>query len=777
MNAPPPPPTGTARRGAHAAVRHDSAVGHVTGRAVYLDDMPLPPNTLEAALVLSTHPHARLRGIDLSAALAVPGVVAAITADDIPGRNDIGPILRDEPALAAGVAEYAGHPIAAVAADTLEAAREGAARVVVDYEPLPTVLTVEEALEHKLYVAPPQIMTRGDPDAALVAAPIRLSGEVRCGGQDHFYLEGQIAIAIPGEDRDMQVYSSTQHPTEVQHGVAHLLGLPFNQVTVEVRRMGGAFGGKESQATIIAGIAAVLAAKSGRPVKLRLARDDDMLATGKRHPFLIRYDVGIDAEGRILALDMMLAADAGNIADLTPPVVTRALCHVDNCYWLPHVRVTGLACKTHKVSNTAFRGFGGPQGMLAIEALVDDVARHLRLPADTVRARNFYGVGRNNVTPYGMTVEDNIIERVTGELARAVDLPGWRAAVDAFNAKSPVVKKGLATVPVKFGISFNLPTLNQAGALVHVYTDGSVHLNHGGTEMGQGLFVKVAQVVAEAFSIDVSMIRISATSTGKVPNTSATAASSGSDLNGMAALNAAQTIRGRMAEVMAERFAVPVEEIAFDDGRVFARNESLAFGELAQLCWSRRVSLSSTGFYRTPKIHWDAATCTGRPFFYFTYGAAAAEVAIDTLTGELRVLRAELLQDCGASLNPAIDLGQIEGAFVQGMGWLTSEELWWDPSGALRTHGPSTYKIPGSRDVPPVFNARLLADAPNREATVFRSKAVGEPPLMLALSVWLAIRDAVASVGPVGAKVELDAPATPTRVLAAVERIRVCEIL
>jgi len=769
MNAPGPT---APRRGAHASVRHDSAAGHVTGRAVYLDDMPLPPDTLEAALVLSRHPHARIRGIDLAAALAVPGVVAAVTAADIPGVNDIGPILKGEPALADGLAEYAGQPLAAIAAASLEAARAAAALVAVDYEELPAVLSVEQALAAGLFVASPQVMVRGDPDAALDFAPLRLSGELRCGGQDHFYLEGQIAIAVPGEDRDMLVYSSTQHPTEVQHGVAHLLGLPFNQVTVEVRRMGGAFGGKESQATIIAGIAAVLAARARRPVKLRLPRDDDMLATGKRHPFLIRWDAGVDAEGRMLALDLVLAADAGNVADLTPAVVTRALCHADNCYWIPDIRVTGLSCKTHKVSNTAFRGFGGPQGMLAIEAVLDAVARRLRLPLDTVRARNFYGTDSRNVTPYGMVVEDNIIERVTAELARTVDLPGWRAEVDAFNAGSAVVKKGLATVPVKFGISFNLPTLNQAGALVHVYTDGSVHLNHGGTEMGQGLFVKVAQVVAEAFAIDVGMVRVSATNTAKVPNTSATAASAGSDLNGMAALNAAETIRGRMAEVMAAEHGVPVEEVSFDDGRAFARNRNCSFGELAQLCWSRRVSLSATGFYRTPKIHWDQATCTGRPFFYFTYGAAAAEVAVDTLTGELRVLRAELLQDCGASLNPAIDLGQIEGAFVQGMGWLTSEELWWDAGGQLRTHGPSTYKIPGSRDVPPVFRARLLENAPNREATVFRSKAVGEPPLMLALSVWLAIRDAVASVGAPGAAVELDAPATPSRVLAAVRRIR-----
>jgi xanthine dehydrogenase large subunit len=615
-------------------------------------------------------------------------------------------------------------------------------------------------------------MVRGEVEPALAGSPQRLSGELRCGGQDHFYLEGQIALAVPGEDADMEIWSSTQHPTEVQHGVAHLLGLPFNAVTVEVRRMGGAFGGKESQATIIAGIAAVLAFKARRPVKLRLPRDDDMRATGKRHPFLIRYDVGFDGEGRILALDLTLAADGGSVADHTPAVLTRALCHADNCYFLPNVRFRGLPCKTNTVSNTAFRGYGGPQGMLAIETVIEAVARQLGLPVHTVRRRNFYGIGRNDVTPYGMTVEDNIIERVVDELDRAVGLAAWRRDVANFNRQSPVVKKGLATMPIKFGISFNRPALNQAGALVHVYTDGSVVLNHGGTEMGQGLFIKVAQVVAEVFAIDLDHVRVSATSTAKVPNTSATAASSGSDLNGMAALHAAEQIKSRMTEVAAEHFAVPAQEIVFSSNRIYAGNRSLSFAELAALSWEKRVSLSAAGFYSTPKIHWDFATHTGRPFFYFVYGAAAAEVAIDTLTGESRVLRAELIQDCGRSLNPAIDLGQIEGAFVQGMGWLTTEELWWDAEGHLRTHGPSTYKIPGSRDVPPVFNARILSDAPNREATIFRSKAVGEPPLMLAISVWLAIRDAIASLADYRLAPQLDAPATPERVLAAIDDLR-----
>jgi xanthine dehydrogenase large subunit len=765
-------PLGRIHGGVHAAVRHDSAIGHVTGAARYLDDIPNVPGTLEAALVLSPHPHARIRRIDFSRARAGRGVIAAIAAADIPGRNDIAPIRSDEPALAAGMVEYEGQPVAAIAATTLDGARAAAKLAEIEYEPLPAVLSIEEAIARESYVAPPQLMVRGAVEPALKSAPHRLSGELRCGGQDHFYLEGQIALAVPGEVGDMAVWSSTQHPTEVQHGVAHLLGLPFNAVTVEVRRMGGAFGGKESQATIVAGIAAVLAWKAGAPVKLRLPRDDDMRATGKRHPFLFRYDVGFDAEGHILALDLVLAANGGNVADHTPAVLTRALCHADNCYFLPNVRLRGLCCKTNTVSNTAFRGYGGPQAMLAIEIIIEMVARRLGLAVDLVRRRNFYGIGRHDVTPYGMKVEDNIIERVFDELDRSADLAAWRRAVADFNRASPVLKKGLAAMPVKFGISFNRAALNQAGALVHVYTDGSVVLNHGGTEMGQGLFIKVAQVVAEVFQIDLDRVRVSATSTAKVPNTSPTAASSGSDLNGMAAMAACEEIKTRMIAAAAEHFAVPAGDIVFASNHVYAGNRSLSFAELAALAWEKRVSLSAAGFYRTPKIHWDVASNTGRPFFYFAYGAAAAEVAVDTLTGETRVLRAELLQDCGRSLNPAIDLGQIEGAFVQGMGWLTSEEICWDADGRLRTHGPSTYKIPGSRDVPAVFNARILADAPNREATIYRSKAVGEPPLMLAISVFLAIRDAIASLADYRHAPLLDAPATPERVLVAIDALR-----
>ena len=758
--------------GVHAPLHHDSAVKHVTGKAVFVDDMPEPPGLLEAWILTSPMAHGRIRRIDTTKAAAMPGVAAVVTAADIPGSNDIAPIFAGEPVLADGVVEYVGHPVAAVAAATRDVARQAAALIDVAYDELPAVLSVEQALADGHFTSPPQILQRGDPATALDAAPHRLAGEIRCGGQDHFYLEGQIALAEPGEDRDMVVYASTQHPTEVQHGVARVLGLPFNAVVVEVRRIGGAFGGKESQATIIAALAALLAQRSGRPVKLRLARDDDMVVTGKRHDCVIRYDVGFDDDGRILGLDLSFAARAGHVADLSSAVMNRMLCHADNCYYFRHVIFRGYLCKTNTVSNTAFRGFGGPQGMLAIETVIERVARHLGRGLDAVRAANYYGVDHRNTTPYGQQIEDNVIEALVERLTGEADVAARRRAVDAFNRQNDVLKKGLALCPVKFGISFNRPSLNQAGALVHVYTDGSVHLNHGGIEMGQGLFVKVAQVVSEVFQIDLDGVKITAASTAKVPNTSATAASSGSDLNGMAAKTAAEAIKDRMTGVAAGQFGVPHSEIRFADNRVFAGNESIAFGDLAQICWERRVSLSATGFYRTPKIHWDAAAMQGRPFYYFSYGVCVSEVAIDTLTGEMRLLRSDILQDCGRSLNPAVDLGQIEGAFVQGLGWLTTEELCWDAAGRLLTHGPSTYKIPGSRDVPPVFNIHILDDAANREPTIFRSKAIGEPPLMLALSVWLAVRDAVAALADHRLAPSLDAPATPERILAAVDEIR-----
>jgi len=764
--------TGDIIGGAHAKMKHDSAVRHVTGKAIYIDDIPSLPGTLEALFVISPHAHARIVSINGAKAEAMDGVHAVLTAADIPGHNDIAPVFDNEPVMASDIAEYVGHPVALVAAETYDIAYAAAKEVVVEYEELDPVLSIKDALKKQQYTYPEQIMERGNHAAAIAGAANKLSGEVYCGGQDHFYLEGHVALAQPGEENDMLVYSSTQHPTEVQHGVAHVLGIASNDVTIEVRRMGGGFGGKESQPTIIAAAAALAATKTGRPVKYRMRRDDDMVVTGKRHDFDFKYYVGYDDDGRIEGIDVVMAMRSGNVADLSSGVLARALCHGDNCYYLPAVRFQGYPCKTNTVSNTAFRGFGGPQGMFVIEVVLEHIARELGKSVEEVRAVNYYGTDDRNITPYDQVIKDNIIVELTESLKNEIDYDARNAAIDDFNAQNKTLKKGLAMMPVKFGVSFNTPLLNQAGALVHVYTDGSVHLNHGGTEMGQGLFTKVAQVVATVFQIDIDNIKISSTRTDKVPNTSATAASSGSDLNGMAAYNAAETIKGRMTGVAARYFEVEDGEIEFRQNRVYAGNESMAFSELAHKTWAERESLSATGYYKTPEIHWDAKTLKGHPFYYFTYGACVAEVIIDTLTGESRVLKADILQDCGKSLNPAVDYGQIEGAFVQGMGWLTSEELVWDDKGRLLTHGPSTYKIPGSRDVPPELNIHILEDAPNRVPTIFRSKAVGEPPLMLALAVYLALRDAVGRLGDGKLMPNLNAPATPEAILMAVEDIQ-----
>jgi len=765
------------KSGVHASLRHDSALKHVTGQALYIDDMPEPAGTLHAALVLSPIAHGRLKKVEVPPS---PGVVAVLGPNDIPGRNDVAPVGSDEPLFATERVFYAGQPLAMVVATTLDAARHAADRATIEIDAEPAILDIETALAAQTYVQAPATVLRGDPETALKSAPHRLSAEFAVGGQEHFYLEGQIALALPGEDGDIVVHTSTQHPTEVQHICARLLGCDFNRVTAVVRRLGGGFGGKESNASWVAGAAALAANHTGKPVKLRLPREIDMIATGKRHPFLYRYTVGFDDAGRVLALDAMLAADAGWSLDLTPGVVARALTHTDNAYWIPHFRAVGYACRTHKQSNTAFRGFGGPQGVVVMEDALDRIAAHLGRDPVEVRSVNFYG-DAGDETPYGQKVEGNLLPRIWAEAKRDADWTRRRAEIDAFNRTSPVLKRGLGLFPLKFGISFNIPHMNQAGALVHIYTDGSIRLNHGGTEMGQGLFIKVAQVVAEVFKVDIDRIRPSATSTAEVPNTSPTAASTGSDLNGWAAYEAANTIKKRMIAFAAEHFGVDQSEIEFADNTVRiapsgvsrpGSNQVVSFNELARLCYLGRVSLSATGYYKTPKIHWDPAKMKGRPFFYFSFGAAAAEVAIDTLTGESRVLRADLVQDCGQSLNPAIDLGQIEGAFVQGQGWLTCEELWWDERGRLRTVGPSTYKIPGSRDAPPVFNVKMLDNAPNVEATIFRSKAVGEPPLMLATAVWNALKDAIAATGSGRTAVRLDAPATPERILAAIARLR-----
>jgi xanthine dehydrogenase large subunit len=750
----------------HKSIAHDSALRHTQGEAVYIDDMKAPEGLLHAWVITAARAHAKILSLDLAAVERAPGVAAVITAADIPGMNDAGPILLGEPLLAADEITYWGEAIAVVAATSMNAARDAAKLASIVYEDLPAILTIDAARAAKSYVVAPMLMQRGDARAAIEAAPHRLSGTAQAGGQDHFYLETQIAQAIPGEGAEMHVFSSTQHPTEVQHIVARLLGVPLAAVTVEVRRMGGGFGGKESHASLIAGMAAICAHKTRRPVKLRLTRDTDMILTGKRHDVQTSFEIGYDDAGHILGMDMEIALKCGNVADLSGPVLTRALCHADNSYWLPHVRVSGLACKTNTVSNTAFRGFGGPQGIFSIEAVIAHVAAALGKPQEDIRRINFYN-DAHDITPYGQSIGQNNLLPVLEALDREAGIAQRRAAIETFNATQTIIKKGFAVMPVKFGISFNLPSLNQAGALVHVYTDGSVHLNHGGTEMGQGLYTKIAQVVAQGFSIDLPHVQISATRTDKVPNTSATAASSGTDINGMAALTAVDIIKTRMAEVAAAKLDGTPDDVVFSDNRVFVNNRSMSFPELAVACWQERVSLSATGFYKTPEIHFDQASMTGHPFYYFTYGAAAVEAAIDTLTGEVRILRADIVQDCGASLNPAVDIGQIEGAFVQGMGWLTMEELWWDDKGVLKTHAPSTYKIPTSRDVPPVLNVQLLENAPNAKPTIFRSKAVGEPPFMLANACFLAIQDAIAVAAGWPAALTLKAPATPQAVLQA----------
>lgn len=755
----------------HKELRHDSAHKHVSGDAVYIDDLPEPKNLLHIYVAMSEKPHARTIGMDLDAVRAAKDVALVLTAEDIPGHNDVSPFAGDDPLLADGLVEYIGQPIFAVAAETLEAARAAATLATIQYEELPALTTIDQALEADSAIEPMQSMGHGDPEGSLAAATNRTASSFRIGGQDHFYLEGQIAVATPQEDGDVHVFSSTQHPSEVQHLVAHVLGRPTNAVTVEVRRMGGGFGGKETHPAMFAALSALVAVKTGRPAKLRLDRDDDMVMTGKRHDFRYDYDVGYNSDGLITGIGIDMASRCGRSTDLSPAINDRAMFHADNCYYLSDVMIKSHRCKTHTVSNTAFRGFGGPQGMLGIEYVLDDIARALGKDPLDVRLLNLYGGEGRTTTPYGMTVEDNIAPELMETLAEQSGYRDRRQEIKQFNASSSFLKKGIALTPVRFGISFTTTHLNQAGALVHVYADGSVHLNHGGTEMGQGLFVKVAQVVAEEFQIDVDHIKITATTTAKVPNTSATAASSGSDLNGMAALDAARKIKARLVDFAAQKYECPTDRISFRNNHVYIENREMAFADLVRDAYLGRVSLSSTGFYKTPKIHYDRSAHKGRPFFYFCYGAAVSEVIIDTLTGENRVLRTDILHDAGRSLNPAIDKGQIEGGFVQGMGWLTTEELVFSDDGRLMTHAPSTYKIPTASDRPDQMNIELYKRGRNVEATIHRSKAVGEPPFMLANSVFLAIRDAIASVGDGTQSPDLNAPATPEEVLRSVQAL------
>ena len=770
---------------------HDAARLHVTGQARYVDDIPLPAGSLHLAFGVSECAHGRIASIDLAAVRAAEGVVDVFTAAELPYANDVSPSPSPEPLLAVDTVHFVGQPVFAVVATSHLAARKAARLGKITYEELPAILSIDEAFAvGSRFEDGPRIYEAGDAKAAIAAAERRIAGQIEIGGQEHFYLEGQAALALPQEGGDMLVHSSSQHPTEIQHKVADALGVAMNGVRCEVRRMGGGFGGKESQGNSLAVACAVAAVRTERPCTMRYDRDDDFVITGKRHDFRIAYEAGFDAEGRLSGVSFLQLCRCGWSMDLSLPVADRAMLHADNAYFIPNLRVESHRLKTNTQSATAFRGFGGPQGMLGIERVLDHVAHAVGRDPLEVRQLNYYAAaepggpgtgkrfgGPHSPTPrpdrqsthYGMPVEDFILHEMTETLVENSDYYRRKDAIAAWNAASPILKKGLALTPVKFGISFTLTHLNQAGALVHVYADGSIHMNHGGTEMGQGLFQKVAQVAAARFGVGLDRVKITATDTGKVPNTSATAASSGSDLNGMAVQAACDTIRKRLAVTVAERAQTDPATVRFEGGQVHVGGEALPFEDVVKDAYMARISLSATGFYKTPKVEWDRIKGKGRPFYYFAYGVAATEVVIDTLTGENRILRADILHDCGASLNPALDIGQIEGGYVQGVGWLTTEELVWDESGRLRTHAPSTYKIPACSDRPDVFNVTLW-DAENREDTVYRSKAVGEPPLMLGISALMALGNAVSACGD--GYPDLQAPATPEQVLQAVNRVR-----
>ncbi|MDA8447035.1 xanthine dehydrogenase molybdopterin binding subunit [Paracidovorax valerianellae] len=748
---------------------HESARAQVAGSAHYIDDLPEVKGTLYAAPILSAVAHGRLEGVDATAALALPGVRGVVLSADVPGDKLLAAFAHDEPVFAIDTVQHVGQVIGLVVAESVMQARRAARAVVPRITPLPAVLTVHEALAAESYVLPPVFVRRGDAEAGLAGAAHRLQGRFEVGGQEHFYLEGQIAYALPLEQRQWCIHSSTQHPGEVQHWVAHALGLDNHAVRVECRRLGGGFGGKETQAGHLAVWAAVAANKFGRPVKLRLDRDEDFMVTGKRHPFAYAYDVGFDPTGRITGLRLRMAANCGFSADLSGPVADRAVFHSDNAYFLENVEIASYRCKTNTQSHTAFRGFGGPQGVIAIEAILGDIARALGRDAMDVRLRNLYGTTDRNVTHYQMPVEDNILHDLLPKLEQSSQYRRRQEAIFAWNAASPVLKRGLAITPVKFGISFTATLFNQAGALVHVYTDGSVQVNHGGTEMGQGLHTKVAQIVADELGVPLAHVLVTASDTSKVPNASATAASSGTDLNGRAAQFAARHVRDNLAAFVCGMDHCGASEVQFAGGQVITPRSVRAWGDVVKEAYANRIQLWSDGFYRTPKIHYDKATLTGRPFYYFAYGAACTEVAIDTLTGESRVLAVDILHDVGRSINPAIDIGQIEGGFVQGMGWLTTEQLVWNDQGLLTTHAPSTYKIPATGDIPERFTVALWPEA-NREDNVGGSKAVGEPPFMLAISVYEALRNAIAAARPAEAArqpVQLTAPATAENVLRA----------
>lgn len=757
-------------------IPHDSAIGHVSGTATYVDDIREPAGTLHLAPGWARDAvRGRIVDMDLEAVRSSPGVVAVLTAGDIRGVNDCSPSIGDDPVLAIDEIYFFGQVAFAVLAETRDEARRAARLARIEIQPEQPIISVDDALARGGdTVLPDYAFRRGQPEASLETSNRSQSGTMHIGGQEHFYLEGQISMAVPGESGDITVHCSTQHPSEVQHTVAKVLDTNEAMVTIEVRRMGGGFGGKESQANQWAALAAIGAQVTGRPCKVRLDRDDDMIMTGKRHDFRVDYTVGFENDGTIHAVDLAFASRCGYSADLSLGINDRTMFHADSSYFYPDVLITSRRMRTDTVSNTAFRGFGGPQGMLAAERMIDAIAINLGADPLDVRKANLYAEGRET-TPYGMPVEEHATgHAIVSELERTSDYRGRRERIRRFNGSNHILKKGIALTPVKFGIAFTLAHLNQAGALVHLYQDGSVHLNHGGTEMGQGLFTKVSQVVADEFGVSLDKVSITATHTGKVPNTGPTAASSGTDLNAMAARRAAETIRSRLAIFASDHYGVPIEAVAFANNQVVVGKQTISMAKLANQAHVARVQLSATGFYATPKITWDRDKKQGRPFLYFAYGAACSEITLDTMTGEMRVDRVDILHDVGKSLNPAIDIGQIEGGFVQGMGWLTTEELVWDKAGRLRTHAPSTYKIPTASDIPEDFRTALWHSMGNPEPTIYRSKAVGEPPVMLANSVFCAITDAIASLKP-GVLPPLDAPATPEAILKAVKAVKAAD--
>ncbi|MDC1498573.1 xanthine dehydrogenase molybdopterin binding subunit [Amylibacter sp.] len=759
---------------AHSNHIHESATKHVTGKAKYCDDITEPVGTLHAYLGVSDVAHATIKSMDLTAVKSMPGVIGTITTLDIPGMNDISPTgQNDEPVFPVDTVQFYGQPLFAVIAKTRKIARHAAKLAVIDYDILPHALSISSAQNVGYpHVTAPLKLERGNVDKIKSKGSNQIKGEIAIGGQDHMYLEGQIAFAVPGEDDDLIIHCSTQHPSEAQHMVAQVMGIPNNAVTVNVRRMGGGFGGKESQMNLFCVVAAIAAKKWNCAVKLRPDRDQDMTSTGKRHDFVINYDVTFDNDGLIKTVDSIFSARCGYSSDLSGPVTDRALFHADNAYYYPNVRLSSRPMKTNTVSNTAFRGFGGPQGVLAAERIIEEISFITGQDPLDVRKLNLYGETDRNITPYHQEIKDNILPKLINELEKNANYRERRNEIKSFNESSKILKKGIALTPVKFGISFTATWYNQAGALIHIYNDGSIHLNHGGTEMGQGLNTKIAQIVAEAFQVDFDRIKITKTTTEKVPNTSATAASSGTDLNGMAALNAADQIKNRLIKFAASHWNVKEIDIKFISNMVHVGKEAFRFNEFIKMAYMERVQLSAAGFYKTPDIHWDRAAGKGKPFYYYAYGAACSEVSIDTLTGEYRVDQTDILHDVGCSLNPVLDKGQIEGAFIQGMGWLTSEELWWDDNGKLQTHAPSTYKIPLSSDKPSIFNVELADWSENRELTIKRSKAVGEPPFMLGISVLEALSMAISSINNYKVCPKLDTPATPERVLMAVEKMQ-----